>query len=405
MPGPLDGIRVLDLTTVVAGPYATMLLGELGADVIKIEPPAGDSMRYSGFRRNDDMAGIFLNLGRNKRSVVLDLTQAEAKAALEALVSSVDVVVHNLRRPAAEKLGLDYQTLRKLNPQLIHTVGLGFGDGGPYSGQPAYDDVIQAMAGPVALMERATGQPKFVPMIFVDKTTGLALSAAVLAALFHRERTGEGQEVTIPMFELLVGFSLVEHLFDATFEPPAGSMGYARVLSPNRRPFETSDGEFICALPYMDKHYHALFAAIDRPDLAADPLFESIGSRAERIDEVYAILADLIAQRTAKEWLDLLTEAQIPSASVNRLEDLLSDPHLEAVDFWDRSEHPSEGAITLPGTAFSFGASPAKTTRPAPRLGEHTTECLLEVGLGPATLDALLASSAAAQHTGPVTTR
>lgn len=405
MPGPLDGIRVLDLTTVVAGPYATMLLGELGADVIKIEPPAGDSMRYSGFRRNDDMAGIFLNLGRNKRSVVLDLTRAEARTALEALVSSVDVVVHNLRRPAAEKLGLDYETLRKLNPQLIHTVGLGFGDGGPYSGQPAYDDVIQAMAGPVALMERATGQPKFVPMIFVDKTTGLALSAAVLAALFHRERTGEGQEVTIPMFELLVGFSLVEHLFDTTFEPPEGSMGYARVLSPNRRPFETSDGEFICALPYMDKHYHALFAAIDRPDLAADPLFESIGSRAARIDEVYAMLADLIAQRPAKEWLDLLTEAQIPSASVNRLEDLLSDPHLEAVDFWDRSEHPTEGAITLPGTAFSFGASPATTTRPAPRLGQHTTECLLEAGVEQAALEALLASSAAAQHTGTAGTR
>ena len=359
-------------------------------------------MRYSGWRRHHEMASIFLTLGRNKRSVVLDLKSPQAREAIATLVGSVDVVIHNLRRPAAAKLGLDYESLRSINPSIVHVVGLGFGDGGPYSGLPAYDDVVQAMAGPVGLMERSIGEPKFVPQIFVDKTTGMALSAAVTAALFHRERTGEGQEVSVPMFEMMAGFSLVEHLFEASFVPQPGedvelTMGYSRVLSPHRRPYRTSDGQYICALPYTDRHYQRLFDELDRPDLAADPLFASIASRAVRIDDVYALVAELVATRPAAEWLRILADAEIPSAAVSSLEDLLEDPHLAAVGFWEASEHPSEGPIRLPRPAVSFGATPAATRRPAPRLGEHTIECLLEGGLSQDQVDELLSTGAARQ--------
>jgi crotonobetainyl-CoA:carnitine CoA-transferase CaiB-like acyl-CoA transferase len=406
MPGPLDGIRVLDITTVVAGPYSTMLLGELGAEIIKIEPPEGDTMRFTGWRRHNDMASIFLTLGRNKRSVVLDLKKPEATAAIEKLVSTVDVVIHNLRRPAAAKLGLDYDSLRAINPALVYVVGLGFGDGGPYSGRPAYDDVVQAMAGPVGLMERASGESRFVPQIFVDKTTGMALSAAVTAALFHRERTGEGQEVSVPMFELMAGFSMVEHLFEQSFvqqddEDAKLRMGYTRVLSPHRRPYRTSDGQYVCALPYTDRHYRRLFVAIDRPDLAADPLFGSIVSRAERIDDVYATVSDIVATRAADEWMDIFAEAHIPSARVTSLEDLLDDPHLEAVDFWDAHDHPSEGPLRLPRSAISFGATPTATRRPAPRLGQHTIECLSEAGMTDNEVQALLRAGAGQQAPPP----
>ena len=403
MSGPLSGVRVLDLTTVVAGPYATMLLGDLGADVIKIEPPEGDSMRPAGQHRTPGMGSIFLTVGRNKRSVALDLKLPGAQAALAALVRDADVLVHNVRPDAAARLGIDDASLRPLNDRLIHATVLGFGEGGPYSGQPAYDDIVQALAGPVGLMEHVGGEPRYVPMIFVDKTTGLSLSTVVCAALFHRERSGTGQAVTVPMFETMVSFAMVEHLFDATFAAPAGdqsdqggSTGYVRVLSPNRRPYPTADG-FVCALPYLDKHFKKFFALAGRPELFDKPQFHTLAARIANIDEVYATVAELMPARTTAEWLADLQAAEIPAARVNRLEDLLSDPHLEAVGFWRRIDHPSEGWIRQPAVPWTFTASPPELRRTAPRVGEHTVEVLAEAGVDTAEIDRLLATGGAVQ--------
>jgi crotonobetainyl-CoA:carnitine CoA-transferase CaiB-like acyl-CoA transferase len=283
---------------------------------------------------------------------------------------------------------LAYDQLRTVNPRMVHATALGFGEDGPYGGQPAYDDLVQGLSGTVALMERQVGEPRYVPMIVVDKTTGLSLAAAVLAALFHRERTGEGQAVTVPMFETMASFVLVEHLADATFEPPTAPAGYARVLSPFRRPYRTADGH-ICALPYLDKHFAALFEVVDRPDLAADPRFASISSRVANIDDVYEVVEGLLAHRTTADWLDALGAAGIPCAPVNRLEDLLTDPHLEAVGFWEPVEHPTEGTLRQPRLAWGFGANPAAPLRPAPALGAHTDEVLAEAGLAPARIATL----------------
>ncbi len=402
MAGPLDGVRVLDLTTVVAGPYATMLLGDLGADVIKIEPPEGDSMRPAGHHRTPNMGSIFLTVGRNKRSVVLDLKVPGVQAALAALVRNADVLVHNVRPDAAARLGIDEASLRPLNAGLIHATVLGFGEGGPYSGQPAYDDIVQALAGPVGLMEHVGGEPRYVPMIFVDKTTGLSLATAVCAALFHRERTGMGQAVTVPMFETMVSFAMVEHLFDATFSPASadetGLPGYVRVLSANRRPYPTADG-YVCALPYLDKHFKKFFALAGRPELFDRPQFHTLTARIANIDEVYATVAELMPARTTAAWLADLHAAEIPAARVNRLEDLLSDPHLEAVGFWRQVDHPSEGSIRQPAIPWTFTASAPELRLPAPRIGQHTKEVLTGAGMAASDVDALLASGGAVQDT------
>ncbi|MPY91627.1 MAG: CoA transferase [Acidimicrobiia bacterium] len=388
MAGPLDGIRVLDLTSVVLGPYATMLLGDLGADVVKVEPPEGDSMRFAGHQRHPAMGSISLTLGRNKRSVVLDLKAPGAGEALHALVRHADVVVHNVRPEPARRLGLDYESLRPVNPLIVHATALGFGDGGPYSGQPAYDDLVQGLSGAVGLMERQAGEPRYVPMVFVDKTTGMAVAAAVLAALVHRERTGEGQAVTVPMFETMSGFVLVEHLADATFDPPAGPPGYARVLSPFRRPYRTADGH-VCALPYLDKHFSALFEVVGRPELAEDPRFATLAARVANIDEVYEVVEGLMTTRTTAEWLGALRAGGVPCAPVNRLEDLLEDPHLEAVGFWETVEHPTEGTLRQPRLPWGFSANVAAPARPAPDVGAQTEEVLREAGLSPGRLAAL----------------
>ena len=390
MAGPLDGIRVLDLTSVVLGPYATMLLGDLGADVVKLEPPEGDSMRFAGHQGHPGMGSISLTLGRNKRSVVVDLKAPGATEVLHALVRRADVVVHNIRPEPARRLGLDYEQLSLVNPAIVHATALGFGAGGPYSGQPAYDDLVQGLSGAVGLMERQAGEPRYVPMIVVDKTTGLALAAVVLAALLHRERTGEGQAVTVPMFETMASFVLVEHLADSTYDPPVGPPGYARVLSPFRKPYRTADGH-ICALPYLDKHFAALFEVVDRPELASDARFATLGARVANIDAVYEAVDGMLADRTTAEWLEVMRAAGIPCAPVNQLQDLFADPHLEAVGFWEQIDHPTEGPLRQPRLPWGFGANEPVASRPAPALGAQTDEVLREAGLSDARLAALRA--------------
>jgi len=379
---PLNGIRLLDLSTVVFGPYASQMLADYGADVIKIEAPEGDSTRKTGPTTEPGMSAIFLGVNRGKRSVVLDLKTAPAREALLKLVDTADVLMHSIRPQKLAAIGLDPETLRARNPRLIY-VGLhGFAEDGPYGGMPAYDDIIQGMSGSAALMERQTGTPQYFPTIAGDKTCGLVAGQAILAALFQRERTGKGAYVEVPMFESMVAFNLVEHFYGQHFEPPLADAGYPRVLNRWRRPYQTMDG-FICAMPYTDLHWQRFFTEAGRPDLAGDERFMNITTRTRHIEALYAIAADVIASRKTADWLDTFGRLEIPAAHMRRLEELGQDEHLRQTGFFQTVDDPRMGRLVFPGVPVKFdGARPP--VRMAPRLGEHTAEVLAEIGLAPA---------------------
>ena len=393
MSGPLAGVRVLDLTSVVMGPYATMMLGDLGADIIKVETPEGDTTRLAGPAKHPGMGAVFLTLGRNKRSLVLDLKQPAAMDALRRLCRDADVLVHSMRPDAARRLGIDYAALKPLNPRLIHCAAYGFREGGPYSGRPAYDDMIQGASGVAAAMSALTGEPAYAPMIFADKTVGVFLSMAISSALYARERSGVGQEVRVPMFETMVAFNLVEHLYGATFEPPMSPPGYARVMSRERKPFRTRDG-YLCALPYTDRQFEKFFALAGRPELAGDARFKDIPARLANVDALYATVGELMAQKTSAEWQVLMDAAAIPCMPVATLAGLMDDPQLAATGFFQHEQHPTEGAIRHYGIPLEFADTPGSLRRPAPRLGEHSIELLREAGLDEAAIAAMLASRA-----------
>jgi crotonobetainyl-CoA:carnitine CoA-transferase CaiB-like acyl-CoA transferase len=400
--GPLSGIRVIDLTSVVFGPYATQHLGDMGADVVKIEGPEGDITRWILPTRNPGMAGTFLNSNRNKRSVVIDLKTAEGREALLEIAAGADVFVHNLRPQAIRKLKLTYTELKAVNPRLVFCNAWGFGSGGPYAERPAYDDVIQAMSGVADLARRQTGgAPALAPTILADKTSGLMLCQAILLAIIHRLKTGEGQEIEVPMYETMVSYVMLEHLSGGVYEPPepkAGeALGYARVLAPHRKPYKTADG-FMTVLPYTDKHWRAFFTAAGRPELVGDKRFASVGARSSNIAELYALVAELMPARRTAEWLAILTEADIPHVAVKRLEDLLEDEHLTALDFFPEYDHPSEGRVRTTAVPIRLSASPGHHLRRVPpRLGEHTVEVLREAGIDSKRIDALLRSGAVRQ--------
>lgn len=390
MSGPLSGIRVVELTSVVLGPLACQTLGDLGADVVKVEPPGGDSNRHIGPSHDPLMGVLFLTCNRNKRSVVLDLKTPAGRAACLRLTAGADVVVHNFRPDALQRLGLHYDAVRQVNPRVIFCGTYGFGRSGPYANQPAYDDSIQAACGLAALSGLVDGEPRYVPTIVADKTTAMAVVSAVTAALFHRERTGEGQEIEVPMFETMVAYVMAEHLFGLAFDPPRGRAGYTRVLSPHRRPYATRDGH-LAVLPYLDRHWRAFCEVAGRHDLAEDERFATLAARSRHIDEVYAETAAIVATRTTADWLAQLEPRGVPVVAVSRLEDLVVDPHLEAVGFWQHVDHPSEGRLRLPGIATTFSATPGAIVRLPPRLGEHSVEVLREIGLTAAEVDDLLA--------------
>ena len=397
MKGPLSGYRIVDLTTVVLGPYATRILGDMGADIIKVEPPEGDMLRDIGPSKSPGMAPIHLALGGSKRSVVLDLKRPPARAALMRLVAGADAFVHSMRPGAIARLGLAYEDLRGARPDIVYCGACGFGSGGPYSGRPAYDDLIQGMCGIADLMGRVTGgPPRYAPTIVADKTVGLFVANAVLAALLHRERTGEGQEVEVPMFETMVSYVMIEHLWERTVRPDDGALGYVRMLAPNRRPFRTRDG-YLCMLAYTDRHWRSFFELAGRPELSADPRYAHISSRTKNVAELYATAEDLLGERTTAEWLAVLEEAEIPAGPVNALEDLLTDPHLAGQDLVRRVDHPSEGEILQLRPSARFSRSPATVRHPAPLLGEHTVQVLREGGLEEAEIDGLLRDGAAIQ--------
>lgn len=395
MPGPLHGIRVLDMSTVLLGPYATQTLGDMGADIIKIESPTGDTSRDHGPRRNKGMAATFLDLNRNKRSLVLDLKRPAALKAFLKLVSKADVVFHNLRPAPANRLGIGYQRLAEINPRIIVANAVGYGRAGSYRDRAAYDDLIQASCGLASLVGANVGSgPRYVPTALADKITGLMVVNAISMALFHRERTGEGQEVEIPMYETLVSFLLKENTYGLAFDPPLEPRRYERMLSPFRRAHRTKDG-FIAALPYTDEHWRRFFAMGGRPELADDPRFASLGLRTQNFAPIYDALESILIEKTTAEWTRLLEDAGIPVAPVNDLDQLLNDPHLVEAGMFEVVDHPTEGRVLRIRSPMVFSKTPASYRRDTPRLGENSVEVLAEAGLDRSEIDALLADKSA----------
>ncbi len=393
--GPLAGVRVLDLTSVLMGPFATQLLGDMGADVVKIESPSGDTSRGIGPMRNPGMGAGFLHVNRNKRSVCIDLKNPAGRAVLLDLARSADILVYNVRPAAMRRLKLGYEDLTAVNPKIIYAGVVGYGQTGPYAALPAYDDLIQGVAGvPSLLATVSDGVPRYVPMAFVDRTVGLAAVNAITAALYQRERTGRGQSIEVPMFETMVPFVMGEHMAGQTFVPALGPAGYPRLLAPERRPYQTSDGH-ICALVYTDRQWRSFYEITGRGSAYdSDPRVVDIGIRTRHIGELCGENAQHFITDTTANWLRRLNEVDIPCMPLNTLESLPTDPQLLASGFFETVDHPSEGRIVqmrLPATTSEAARS---TMLPAPRLGQHTREILGEIGLDEARIDALVAAGA-----------
>ncbi|MBL4800281.1 MAG: CoA transferase [Emcibacter sp.] len=380
MSGPLEGVKVIEFTSVVLGPWACQILGDMGAEVIKVEPPTGDTNRHLGPRRNnDDMSALFLTCNRNKRSIVLDLKQPEGKAAALKLVAQADVMIHNFRPQAMGRLGLDYDSVKAENPEIIYCATYGYSKNGPYGDKGALDDSIQAGSGIAMLMSMVEGEPRYLPTILADKTTGMAVVNAVTAALFYKERHGKGQEIEIPMYETMVSFVMVEHLWGQTFEPPIGKAGYVRLMSKHRRPYKTKDG-YIAVLPYWDNHWKTFCEVVERPDMLTDPRFKDMKTRLANIDVSYAETGKALAKKTTAEWLVLLKPTNVPHMVVNTLDDLVDDPHLKQSGFWQMVDHPTEGKLRMAKTPYGFSETPLDIRRLPPRLGQQSEEILREVG-------------------------
>ena len=399
--GPLAGVRVLDLTAVVLGPLATQILGDYGADVIKVEPLEGDLMRANGVSRHPGMSSVFLALNRNKRSLALDLKRAEGAAILRRLIADADVLVHNMRVPAIERLGFGYAAVAALKPDIVYCVATGYGEDGPDAGKPAFDDIIQAGCGLVGINSLGRDAPDYMPSLIADKTTGMAVVNAVLAALFCRERSGRGQYVEVPMLETMAAFTLAEHLGGLSFEPPQGAAGYARLLGGGRRPARTRDGH-VALLPYTAEHWRAFFNAAGRPDLAQRYGDCDRDARNARIAEMYAALAEAAQARSSDEWLALCAEHDIPATRVYDLEELPHHPQLAAVGLFETREHASEGTLRQVRPPVRFRGTPVGIRRDAPRLGEHSAEILAAAGYGASEIAAWTAAGviAVAHATG-----
>ena len=393
--GPLEGVRVIDLTTVVVGPICTRTLADQGAEVIKVEAPGGDILRYlAAGSRSPAMSGKFINFNRNKRSIVLDIKQPEGIAALRRLIATADVFVSNVRPAALARAGLDPASLAPLNPRLIHCGIVAFGTDGRYANRPAYDPIIQSLSGIAGTFERATGEPRFIPMVATDHITGLVAAQAIGFALYRREKTGTGEAIEVPMFETAASFVMSEHLGAATFDPPEGPTGDARLLSPDYRPLPTLDGH-ITVRPNDNRQAFAFFAAIGRPELKDDPRFSTPIRRTENAAAYFTIQVEALATKTTDEWIALFAAADVPAARYNSIDDLLDDPHLGDVGFWTFDDHPTEGRIRRTRTPVTFAGGMRDAVVPAPRLGAQTDEILAEAGYAAAEIAAMRASGAA----------
>jgi crotonobetainyl-CoA:carnitine CoA-transferase CaiB-like acyl-CoA transferase len=375
--GPLAGVRVVDLTAMVMGPYCTQIMADMGADVIKVEPPKGDDTRYVSVGPVRGMGGVFVNVNRGKRGVTLDLQSDWGKSVLRALIEQADVFIHSMRSKAVARLGFSYDAVAASNPGIVYTNCYGYSRRGPNGDLPAYDDTIQAACGLPFVQEQLTGEPNYVGTILADKVAGLTALYATMMALFHRERTGEGQEVEVGMFETMASFMLVEHANGAMFDPPLGPAVYPRTVAPNRRPYRTSDG-YVAALIYNDKHWAAFIDAVKPP--WASELYATLERRARKIDTVYALLAETLAQRTTDEWIELFRRLEIPAASLSSPANLFDDEHLNAVGFFETVDTP-HGPVRFPGVPTWFSRTPGHVAGPAPELGADTAEVLEELGL------------------------
>ena len=398
-PGPLAGVRVLDLTSVVLGPLATQILGDYGADIIKVENLDGDLARDAGVGLHPGMSSIFLTINRNKRSIAVDLKSAQGKDVLRRLVTGADVLVHNMRVAAIEKLGFGYDAVAELNPNIVYCAAIGFGQDGPDRDKPAFDDIIQAACGLVGLNSVGREQPDYAPTLAADKTTGLAVVNAVLAALFARERSGRGQYVEVPMLETMVAFMLAEHLGGLCFEPALGKAGYTRLVAAGRRPAPTKDG-YIGILPYTGAQWSAFFNAAGRADLAQKYGGADRQARNADIAILYEELARATRERTTAEWVAICAERDIPATPIYAIDDLPSHPHLQAVGMFARAEHPSEGKIRYLRPPTKFAATPATVRSHAPLLGQHTREILCEAGYDAGEIAALEAQRVVSQSGG-----
>jgi formyl-CoA transferase len=386
-PGPLAGIRVLEIASMIFGPVAGQYLGDLGADVIKLEPPEGDLTRSIGPRRSELMGAFFLTSNRSKRSIVVDLKTPGGREVLQRLLAQTDVLLHSVRAPAAKKLGIDYPTASRNNPGLVYCHVKGYSDHGLLGGLPSYDDIGQAASGLAELQTVIAGQPRFMPTILADKVGALHAALGIVSAITHRLRTGEGQQVDVAMFEGLTAFNMIEHQWGHVFEPPLGPMGYQPVSTASRRPYKTQDG-YLALLPYSDAHWRSFFELAGVPQTMDDPRFATFPARQKHFREVWGEVERQAARKTNAQWLALLSKADVPYSVVNRLEDLPNDPHLKSVDFWTVAEHPTEGVMRFPGAPVDMAKTPMRMTRMQPRLGEHSAEILRELGYDDAAIGA-----------------
>ena len=383
--GPLAGVKIVDMSSVVLGPFATLIFGDLGADVIKIEAgqkgKAGDMMRYAGASPTGDLGPIYTSLNRNKKSVQLDAKTEDGKAAILALLKDADVFFHNVRLAGMGRLGLDYESVKAVNPGIVYVHCAGFGAGGPYEKRQAYDDLIQGASGFAALNAmRSGGDPEYAPSLVADKTVGLFATYATLAALFHKERIGEGQFVSVPMLESFTFFNMVENLYGETFLPGNGKLAYTRSVNANRKPYKTKDG-YIGLVPYSDQQWELFFEMGGKTGVFEDPRFSTYSARTENITDLYAIIGEVALLKTTDEWLSLLDEANIPAMRYNQMSDVLADPHLAAVDFFQTREHPDAGAYRSMKHPVEFSATPAEIAIDPPRLGADTETVLASLGL------------------------
>ncbi|MEM8491073.1 MAG: CoA transferase [Pseudomonadota bacterium] len=370
----LEGVRIIDLTSVVFGPYATQILADFGAEVVKIEAPAGDIFRYSSrSAKTRAMSAGHLALNRGKQSVVLNLKNEEDTAVMRELISGADVFIHNVRKTAIERLGFGYEAVKAINKDLIYVHCVGFGSGGPYEDLQAYDDVIQAATGTTSLLSRVDGDPtpRYIPSLIADKVAGLNAAYATLAAVIHKLRTGRGQHVEVPMFEAFTAFMMKEHLADKAFDPPLGSACYSRQVDPYRQPFPTADGHVVI-VPYSLESWDAVYEAMDYSEFLDDERFSSPRARVKHMEELYQGIATRTPMKTSQEWCDVLRPLNVPCMAVRDIEDILEDPHLQATGFFQRKEHPTEGRYYQMSEAAQFSGWNAPTRSPAPALGEHT---------------------------------
>ncbi len=390
--GPLEGVRIVDLTSVVVGPLATQILADHGAEVIKVENKSGDLVRnMNGKSVTPGMGAKFLHLNRNKRSIVLDLKHPDGHAALLKLIARADVLVWNVRPPSMARMKLSYEDVRKVNPGIIYCGMFGFGQDGRYRDKPAYDTIIQGSGGMAALHHRASGEPRFVPMVVADKTVGLIAVQMICMALYRKAKTNEGCAIEIPMFENMVKFVLEEHMYLKTFDPPLGETGDPRLLDPMNKPIPTKDG-WICISANTNNQAFAFFDAIGRPELKTDPRFNSVSARFANVADYFDIRMKALQRRTTDEWLKIFDAGDVPAMPYHTLDSVLDDPHLTDIRFFEMKDHPTEGRTRSMRLPNKWSCGTRDGWSPAPKLGEQSVEILREIGLDETEIQALLAS-------------